>query len=159
MAPNTNTPPFTTEELNAGLQALWLGKAAGPDRIPAEFYRHAYIEHSFVDPATRQRHSMREYALAHTLAMVFNKLQESGGGHQPWAMRSIAPVPDPKGTPLSMDDHRGIVMGPALGKLFSLMLMKRIDEWAENGNLRAETQFGFLPQRGTLEGCFLVKHG
>ncbi len=158
MAPNTNNIPFTTEELTSGLKALRLGKAAGPDRIPAEFYRQAYIEHSFEDPVTGRRRFWREYVLAPTLATVFNKLQDSGGGYQPWAMGSIAPVPKPKGNPLSMDDHRGIAMGPALGKLFSLMLMKRLDGWAENDNLRAETQFGFRPKRGTLEGCFLLKH-
>jgi hypothetical protein len=81
MPPNTNNTSFPTEELTAGLQAFQLGKAAGPDRRPAEFYRQAYIEHSFVDPATRRRRSVREYALAHTLAMVFNKMQESGGDH------------------------------------------------------------------------------
>jgi hypothetical protein len=48
-----------------------------------------------------------------------------------------------------MDDHRGIAMGPALGKLFSLMLIKRLDGWDEKDNLRAETQFGFRPKRGT----------
>jgi hypothetical protein len=158
MAPNTNNIPFTTEELTSGLKALRLGKAAGPDRIPAEFYRQAYIEHSFEDPVTGRRRFWREYVLAPTLATVFNKLQDSGGFYQPWAMGSIAPVPKPKGNPLSMDDHRGIAMGPALGKLFSLMLMKRLDGWAENDNLRAETQFGFRPKRGTLEGCFLLKH-
>jgi hypothetical protein len=57
-----------------------------------------------------------------------------------------------------MDDHRCIAMGPALGKLFSLMLMKRLEGWAEKDNLRSETQFGFRPKRGTVEGCFLLKH-
>jgi hypothetical protein len=57
-----------------------------------------------------------------------------------------------------MDDHPDIAMGPALGMLFSLMLLMRLDGWAENDNLRAETQFGFRPQRGSLEGYFLLKH-
>jgi hypothetical protein len=38
------------------------------------------------------------------------------------------------------------------------MLKKHLDEWAEKDNLISETQFGFRPKRGTLEGCFLLKH-
>jgi hypothetical protein len=79
-----------------------------------------------------------------------NKLQDSGGFHQPWALGSIALVPKPKGNPLSMDDHRGFAMGPALGKLFSLMLMKHLDGWAEKDNLRAETRVHSLGS--TLNG-------
>jgi hypothetical protein len=99
MSQNTNNTPFTTEELTAGLQALWLSKAAGPDRIPSEFYRQAYVEHSFVDPATWRRHSVREYAVAQTLAMVFNKLQESGGVTSHGKCDRSLKSQSPKGTP------------------------------------------------------------
>jgi hypothetical protein len=73
-------------------------------------------------------------------------------------MGVVTPVPKPKGNPLNMDDHRPIVVGPALGKLFSIVLMRRLDIWAENAQLRATTQFGFRKSQGTVEGTFLLKH-
>ncbi len=73
-------------------------------------------------------------------------------------MGVVTPVPKPKGNPLCMDDHRPIVVGPALGKLFSIVLMRRLDTWAEDAQLRATTQFGFRQWQGTDEGSFLLKH-
>jgi hypothetical protein len=70
---------------------------------------------------------------AHT--MVYSKLLESmEGGHLPWAMSmgDIAPVPKPKGTPLTMDDHCSIAMELALSKLSSVLLFKRVNGWAES---------------------------
>ncbi len=74
MAPNTNNIPFTTEKITSGLKALRLGKAAGPDQIPTEFYRQDYIEHSFEDPFTGRRRIWREYVLAPTdHIFIYNK--------------------------------------------------------------------------------------
>ena len=36
-----------------------------------------------------------------------------------------------------MDEHRGIVVGPVLVKLYSLVLLGRLDEWAEQGPILA----------------------
>ena len=73
-------------------------------------------------------------------------------------MGVVTPVPKPKGNPLCMDDHHPIVVGPALGKLFSIVLMRRLDTWAEDAQLRATTQFGFRQSQGMDEGSFLLKH-
>ena len=101
---------------------------------------------------------MRTYLLQETLTDIFNKVQAEGGFPDAWAMGVVTPVPKPKGNPLCMDDHRPIVVGPALGKLFSIVLMRRLDTWAEDAQLRATTQFGFRQSQGTDEGSFLLKH-
>ena len=57
-----------------------------------------------------------------------------------------------------MDEHRGIVVGPVLAKLYSLVLLGRLDEWAEQYGVRAKGQFGFRRGRGTDDGAFVLNH-
>jgi hypothetical protein len=42
-----------------------------------------------------------------------------------------------KGNPSLLDNYRGIAVGSVFGKLFSLVLHKRLDAWAEEQGYRA----------------------
>ena len=53
-----------------------------------------------------------------------------------------------KGNPEHPDDHRGIAVSTCLSKLYSLVILNRMDKWAENGGLRAAGQAGFRHGRG-----------
>ncbi len=41
------------------------------------------------------------------------------------------------------DNYRGITIGPILAKLFTMILDKRLNEWAEQHGLRAKGQARF----------------
>jgi hypothetical protein len=57
-----------------------------------------------------------------------------------------------------MDDYRGITVGSALSKLYSMVLMHRLDGWAERTGKRASGQAGFRKGRGTADASFVLNH-
>ena len=79
------------------------------------------------------------------------------GNPEGWSVGAICPVPKKAGA-TDMDGHRGIVVGPVLAKLYPLVLLGRLDEWAERYGVRANGQFGFKRGRGTDDGAFVLNH-
>ena len=56
------------------------------------------------------------------------------------------------------DDHRGTVVGTALSKLYSQVLLNRLDDWAEKYGVRAKGQFGFRKGRVTEDATLVLRH-
>ena len=56
------------------------------------------------------------------------------------------------------DDYRGIAVGSVLAKLYALMVLARLDAWAESTGKRAHGQAGFRQGRGTPDNCFILRH-
>lgn len=149
--------PVTEAEVEAALAAMNLGKAAGPDGMPVEFVRQVYWETRTRGEDGRPRIN-RRYLLAGHLAVTFSRMIEEGFFPTDWAAGIVSPVPKGKGDPNSMQSYRPITVGSALGKIFSQVLLARMDRWAEVGGWRAETQFGFRSGMGTSEATFLLRH-
>ena len=139
--------PFTQAEVHAALAQLACHKAAGVDGMPAEFLQQAYIEHS----------NMREFVLTPVLTKLFNAVWR--GAYPPaWQVSALVPVPKPKGRPDAYDDHRGIAVSPVAAKLFAMVMLARLDRWAERRGLRAAGQAGFRAGRGTPDNLFVLRH-
>ena len=68
------------------------------------------------------------------------------------------PVPKAKGCQQDKDNYRGIAVSNAIGKIFSLSIMHRLDDWAEYCGMRAAGQFGFRKERSTSDASFLLNH-
>ena len=64
----------------------------------------------------------------------------------------------PKGDARVKDDYRGIAIGTALSKLYSMVLMARTDAWAEREGRRARGQAGFPNCRSTTDLHFVLQH-
>jgi len=75
-----------------------------------------------------------------------------------WATCVLAPVPKPKANPLDKNGYRGIAVGMALSKLYSMVLLIRLDQVAENQGMRAKGQAGFRKGRGTPDNAFVLQH-
>ena len=56
------------------------------------------------------------------------------------------------------DDHRGIAVSPVLAKLFAMVMLARLDKWAERRGFRAKGQAGFRAGRGTPYNLFVLRH-
>lgn len=143
---------FTEADICAALSKLPNHKAAGVDGMPAEFLTQA----TTTAPAGSGAPS-REFILAPMLTELCNKVMD-GAFPSAWQTSALAPVPKPKGRPDRKDDHRGIAVGPVLGKLYALAWTARLDKWAESTGLRARGQAGFRAGRGTPEHLFIVRH-
>ena len=127
---------ISVAEVYGALKLAASGKAPGIDGIPMEFYKYATID---TDDST-------ENVLADHITHLFNRvLQEDylAGGK----VSALVPVPKPKGDASNQDDYRGIAVGSALSKLYSMVLLKRLDTWAERNGIRAKGQAGFSQQK------------
>ena len=145
--------PFSTAEISAALAKLASHKAAGVDGMPAEFLTQA-VNHV---PAGPGNMTSREFVLAPELTALCNAVMNDAYPTA-WQTSALVPVPKPKGRPDRKDDHRGIAVGPVVGKLYSLAWTARIDKWAEATGLRARGQAGFRAGRGTPEHMFVLRH-
>jgi len=134
---------FPADEVYQVLCSLRRNSAPGVDRIPTEWYKYAACSPS--DTCVR------------AITKVFNLIWESEYPKQ-WASSALVPVPKPKGCKQDKDNYRGIAVSNAIGKIFSLCLMHRLDAWAEKFDLRAAGQFGFRKERGTADASFVLNH-
>ena len=114
------------------------GKSAGVDGIPVEFFAHPI--------------------LVPVLTYLFNCALEKKEYPCAWATAAITPILKSKGDPMVADDYRGIAVGAAMGRLFSLVMNARLDAWAEARGRRAQGQFGFRQGRGTVDAAFVLRH-
>ena len=136
--------PFALTEILEALDHVKLGKAPGLDGLPMEFIKHACPEGS--------------PAFAELLLHTFNLALASGSYPKEWGIGALAPVPKPKGNPDKRDDYRGIAVGQAISKLYSLVLLRRLTRWSEASGHRAAGQAGFRPGRGTGDNVFILNH-
>ena len=124
-----------------------LRKSAGVDGMPAEFLKEACLR----DRGVGAGHEVLAAVVA-LLTKVFGE-----GYPDRWTVGVVCPVPK-KPTAVEKDDPRGIVVGTALARLYSLLLLGRLDKWAERYQVRAAGQFGFRTERGTVDRKFMLQH-
>ena len=139
--------PFTEAEVHSAMGQLACHKAAGVDGMSAEFLQQAYIQHG----------NMREFVLCPVLTKLFNAVWRDAYP-RPWQVSALVPVPKPKGRPDVYDDHRGIAVSPVAAKLFAMVMLARLDRWAERRGLRAAGQAGFRAGRGAPDNLFVLRH-
>ena len=142
---------ITESEVVTALRAVAGGKAPGVDGLVIEFLKHATVE---VEINGRRQ---KQYVLAPALTTLFNIVLR---GQYPaaWGLGALTPVPKAKGDPMVYDNNRGIAVGPALAKLYSIVLMNRMDKWAESNGMRAAGQAGFRHGRCTMDNILVLQH-
>ena len=115
---------------------LW-EKSAGPDDILNEFI-------------VKGEHILTPY-LQHLFNFIFN----SGKFPEIWSEGYIIPI-HKKGDTDNPDNYRGITLLSCLGKLFTRILNKRLNDWAELNSLYVEAQAGFRSGMGTVDNIFVL---
>ena len=130
---------ITEEEVWSELERMKFHKAPGVDGIQAEFLVCSAV---YVVPV---------------ITRVFNAILKH---EYPVNLGTsvLVPILKSKGDPHVHDNYRGIAVGPAIGKLFSMILNTRADEWAETNGYRAKGQFGFRKARSTVDAAFVLLH-
>lgn len=142
---------FDGEEMRAAIQRLKWGRAAGPDGMPVEFIKGAYVE------SVGPEYTRHEYVLQPYLVRLYNGIFRTGSFPAHWADAGITAVYK-KGDPSLLDNYRGIAVGNALGKLYSTLLDARLSTFAEATGLRAQGQSGFRKGRGTMDNVYILRH-
>lgn len=90
------------------------------------------------------------------IAKIFQKVFSSGKFPLLWSQSFIAPI-FKKGDPNDCNNYRGISVGSTLGKLYAIILEKRITAWAEGRGLRARGQAGFRNDYRTIDNAFVLQ--
>ena len=127
------------------------GKAAGVDGVCMEFLKKAVLT------VKLGGENIRYNILAGDITHLFNLVLRNGYPKR-WSTTKLVPVPKPKGDPNKMDDYRGISVSNSLAKLYSLVMLDRLDAWAEHYGFRAQGQAGFRHGRGTQDNSFVLHH-
>ena len=129
---------ITIEEMREGLRELKRKKAPGPDGIPAECLR--IFGETF------------ENTLFKILRLIFsNYLYPSQ-----WNSIYLKPIYK-KGDVEAPDNYRGLAIGSAFAKLFSLILLKRLLKYIDENNLISKKQIGFMKGSRTSDHIFLLQ--
>ncbi|KAL1447409.1 hypothetical protein WDU94_005675 [Cyamophila willieti] len=126
---------FSFSEMEECLKKLKNGKAAGPDMIVNEMYKHL---------------NNTEYLLS-----LFNNILEYETLPPDWGETEIFCL-HKKGDINTPANYRGIALINTLTKLFTQLLHNRIYKWAEKSNMIPEEQAGFRKGRGCIDQIFVL---
>ena len=88
----------------------------------------------------------------------FKEIWDSEVFPQEWSKGLIFPIfkggpPEAKQDPLS---YRGITLLSVVGKLYTIILKDRLEEWCEKQKIIAEEQAGFRKARSTIDHIFTL---
>ena len=126
-------------ELNSAIKDLSKNKATGHDQVLNEF---------IINSPTNIRY---------LILMLFNSILTLEYFPEKWSIGSIIPI-FKSGDKNVSNNYRGITLLSCLGKLFTKVMNKRLNSWAENHVKLNEAQYGFRRGRGTVD-CLFILHG
>ena len=127
------------------MRKLSNGKAAGHAGWPAELLRYA---------SYYQENARRAWVLAPLLWQLLNQFFSSGSVPSCVSSALVTPM-HKKGSTLDTASHKSIAVGEPLCKLYTIILNKRMVDWAERQGLRSPSQAGFRPRKSTV---FALRH-
>nr|VZI41500.1 unnamed protein product [Spirometra erinaceieuropaei] len=134
---NVDLPPSLQETIRA-VQQLSSGKAPGSDAIPAEVYKHGGPQ------------------LMDHLTALFQDMWRQGEVPQDFKDATIVHLYKRKGNRQLCDNHRGISLLNIAGKIFTRILLNRLNNHLEQG-LLPESQCGFRRHRWTTDMIFAAR--
>ena len=132
-----NVPPnITKEEVKESIAAMKNHKAPGADAISAEVLKAG------------------GEAMINFLHLLFNKIWKEENPPLEWSKMIVTPV-HKKGNKSDPSNYRAISLLSIPGKVFNHIVLQRIKEKSEK--FTNENQYGFRPNRGTVDAIFIVR--
>ncbi|RUA06843.1 MAG: hypothetical protein DSY43_01110, partial [Gammaproteobacteria bacterium] len=128
---------ISAEEIRSAIKNLKVGKAAGPDELVAEMFKHSA---SFLVPY---------------LTQLFNAMFHKGHYPKTWTKSILVPIYK-KGSINNPDNYRGISLTSTFSKIFTHVLNKRLQVWAEENEVIWEGQAGFRRGYSTIDNIFVL---
>ena len=129
----------TTEEILSTIKKLKNHKACGLDNILNEYFKNC------------------PPIMFNVLEVLFNTVLNSGIIPTDWTLGVIIPL-HKKGTISDPNNYRGITLLSCLGKLFTALLNKRLNDYMENNNLLGLEQAGFRAGYSTIDHIFTLNN-
>ena len=141
IADNTFNSDFDTEisetELKTAIFSQNNNKSTGTDRLCAELFKDSF---DIVSPF---------------LLKLYNRLFLNGEYPRLWGEGIIVPI-FKGGNPDEAGNYRGITLINILGKIYSQILLNRLNKWAEKEETLLDSQFGFQKGKSTVDCIFTL---
>ena len=128
---------ISPKEVNEAIHHLKANKAAGPDGIIPEVYKHAGDK------------------IIPFLVHLFNTIFTSGEYPKAWTEAIILPLYK-KGSIHDPDNYRGTSLLNVCGKLYSHINNTRLSIWAEDHDVLGDIQAGFRKDHSTNDHIFTL---
>ena len=129
---------ITWEEVHDSFRHLKLGKATGPDGVPAELLMQAGV------------------AAEQAFTELFNYMWHHLVWPEEWTEGVLVPLYKGKGSKQQPTNFRLIAIVSVLAKAFEKILDKRLRQWAERVGMLSDLQGGFREFRSTLDQMFIL---
>ena len=88
---------------------------------------------------------------------LFNVIFESGLIPESWSVGTIKPIFKNKGDPKLPENYRPITIISCFGKLFTSVINRRLNKYAEEVELIEACQAGFRKNHSTTDNIFIIK--
>ena len=129
---------ITILELRETLKVLKSGKAPGPDGVLVEYLKLFGMKYENI------------------LHKIINNLFTSSIYPRQWHTNFLKPIYK-KGDPHNPDNFRGLAIGSAFSKLFSMILLKRLTIFVNSKKILSPNQIGFSKGHNTSDHIFLMQ--
>ena len=126
-------------ELENAIKQLKNDKSAGFDRVINEFLKY------------------NTFLFKCTLLKLFNFFFNKSYFPKAWSIGLIIPI-FKQGDVNNADNYRGITLLSCIGKLFTGILNRRLNQWAENDNILDSHQYGFRENKSTVDALFILQN-
>ena len=129
---------LTEEEIKIAVLKQKNNKAHGPDEISAELIK------SSID------------IILPYVTLIFNKLFNQSRYPDQWGLGYIAPIYK-GGDETDAKNYRGITLNNILAKIYSQVLLNRLNKWSIKHETISNCQFGFQKGKSTTD-CIFILH-
>ena len=129
--------PIHPSEVDLAVHCLRAGKSVGLDEIPGEYLKMIY---NYIRPF---------------LTKMFHTLYERQSFPQEWSRSLIVPI-FKAGNRHDPQNYRGISLLNIVSKLFTSILTRRLQQWAEDNGKICVEQAGFRAEHSTIDHIFTL---
>ena len=129
---------ISNNEILEAIKKLKLNKSPGPDRVISEFIIYG------------------KEVLAEPLCKLFNMVFRSAVQPSEWSLNFLRPI-HKKGATLDPDNYRGIAVNSCFSKLYSLILLRRLETEVSLKCPISINQIGFQKSKRTADHTFVLK--
>ena len=131
--------PITEDEITCAVNNLGNDKACGIDGVYNEYIKSSL---SVMMPI---------------YVKLFNCVLDNGIVPEAWVTGYITPIYKGKGDPSNPDNYRGITIVSCLGKLFTSIISKRLQNYSDSIDLISKAQAGFRKSFSTIAHVYVLK--
>jgi len=141
--------PITSKEVFAAIRRMGMGKAPGVDGVLSSILKHAA-------DAVGTNTFKGGNATVEALTLMFNYVFDKEVWPERWGSGVIFPLYK-EDDRLEPGNYRPITLLSVVGKLFGLVVEKRLSDWSERTGAISDEQGGFRRARGTPDQIFLLR--